>query len=115
MIDKSMIRDVLGAIASKAKRIDVTERKPSAVSDLEGACLGYRMSPKISAVKDTSDGGEIEIGPVSDGVVMKAGTPKYWVLSSDDKILAIGPIGSSKSLRIGVAWTMPAVKIQATS
>lgn len=115
MICKSMIHDMLGAIAAKAKRLDVTERQPQSVSDLESACIGYRMTPRISSVKDTSSGAEIEIGPVTDGVVMKAGTPKYWVLSSDDKILATGDIGSSKKLRVGVAWTMPAVKIQATS
>lgn len=115
MICKSIIHNILGSIASKAKRLDVTTQMPRSVAEIESLCVGYSLNPKISGIKDMKTGAEIEIGPIEDGVVMKVGKPLFWVLSSGDEILASGDLESSKPLRPGVAWVMGSVKIQATT
>lgn len=113
MIDTTMMRSVLTDIANNAARLDVVSEVPKTAGQIESVCLGYRLKPKTEII-DIGNGMELRIGPVNDGVVMRKGQPKYWVLTGDNRVLASGKITQSKQLRTGVAWTMPVVKIIAT-
>lgn len=113
MIELTLMRSALTEIAKAADRLDVTSGEPKTYRDAtDTMSLGYRMHPPIGSIKEDGKALELPIGKIEDGVVLRAGTPKYWVLSGDGRVLASAPVTIDRPLRIGVAWALADVKIR---
>lgn len=108
------MRSALADIAKAADRLDVTTSEPKTVTDAtETLSLGYRLKPKIGAIERANGALELSIGPVEDGMVLRAGKPAWWALTGNGRLLAAAPVTSERSLRIGVAWALDKVTINA--
>lgn len=115
MINTRFADDYLRSIARKAERIDLVAVPPSTVREAtETRTMGYRLAIKVSLPQDADGGRKITIAGIDDGMVVRAGNPAYWVLTGGGEILAVGPVGESKALRTGLAWTMPDTDIIVT-
>lgn len=115
MIDSSVLDAALARVIALTSRIDITIDKPSSYADVAKVSLGYRTVPMLTGPEDCDGGRQVVVGVIEDGIVTARGTPRYWCLTGQSRLLWCGEtlLDQPPVMVVpGIAFKLPSIRLR---
>jgi hypothetical protein len=111
-IDDVSLDLALARIARDASRLDMTSECPASYADVARVSLGHKIGPQVSAPEACKNGRQITIAAIDDGTATAKGTPKYWCLTGQGRLLACDELDSADPFISGIAFVLPSICVK---
>ena len=114
MIATYILDEALACIANDASRLDICSEMPKLYADVARLSIGHKSVPAVSSPENCEGGRMVVVASIEDGTVTRAGTPTYWCLTGQSRILVCDLLDPEFPVRVlpGIAFTLPSIRIR---
>ena len=114
MISDYILDEALACIAKDASRLDICSEMPKTYADVARMSIGHKPVPSISPPENSDGGRMVVVAQIDDGTVTRAGTPTYWCLTGQGRLLVCELLDPKFPVRVmpGIAFTLPSIRIR---
>ena len=114
MISDYILDEALACIAKDASRLDICSEMPKLYADVARMSIGHKSVPSLSPPESCESGRMVVVSAIDDGTVTRAGTPAWWCLTGQGRLLVCELLDPKFSVRVmpGIAFTLPSIRIR---